>query len=285
MLLNYLYIIYKDKEYLYVKDERMDTKHSTFWEHLANEIEPLMQIGELLINETLPLLEKYQIDSASITDWEGLPVSFQNEIRSCIVALMDKIPDKSLMGEILQSDVLYQKVFEMLEAQYARLDKRDVSARTFLLHLMEEVMNGSIESGTMYLSDWHELFEKRKEASRVENVGEYVYKKLSLALCPEKKMSVYDFFFNKTSRSEIDKLLEETKNSLLLASNHRGQTKKRGQGMSRFIVDCIFSWQDAGLVKPLKSVFPFCHCLQDYWNNEVNLGTRQGLEATYKQRV
>lgn len=284
MVLSFLFIVYSDNGYLYAKDERMNNiKDFAFWEHLVEEIEPLMQLGESLINETLPLVDKYNVDLNSV-DWEELPATLQNEIRSCIVSLTDDIPDGSLFS-LLQTDVLYQSVFEKLEAQYARLDKKDISSRTFLLHLMEEVMGSSISPGTMKLSDWHELLEKRKETSRVENAGEYVYKKLCIVLQSADKINIYDFFYNKTSPEEIDRLLGETKDSLLLASTHRRQTKKRGQGMSRFIINCIHSWQDEGLMKPLKSIFPFCQCLQTYWKDEINLGTRQGLEATYKQRL
>lgn len=259
-------------------------KDLDFWEYLVEKIEPLMQLGESLINETLPLVEKYNVDLTSMTDWEELPAALQNEIRSCIVSLTDNMSDSSLF-RLLQADVLYQSLFEKLEVQYARLDKKDISSRTFLLHLIEEVMDSSISSGTMKLSDWRELLDKRKEAFCVENVGEYVYKRLCIVLQPVGKIRIYDFFYNKTSSEEIDRLLEETRNSLLLAATHRGQTKKRGQGMSRFIIDCIHRWQDEELMKPLKSVFPFCQCLQTYWNDEINLGTRQGLEATYKQRL
>lgn len=256
-----------------------------FWEHLAEEIEPLMQIGETLLNEALLSVEKYGIDLVAETDWEKLPAAFQDELRSRIISLVNNMPTFSLPVRLLQNGGLYQSIFENLEVQYDRLDRKDASARTFLLNLMEEVMSGSIASGAMQLSNWYKLLEKRKEASRVENVGEYVYKKLCAALLPGETVSIYDFFYNKTSTNEIDRLLNEARDSLLLASTHRGQTKKRGQGMSRFIIDCIHRWQDVGLMKPLKSVYPFCQCLQQYWNDEINLGTRQGLEATYKQRL
>lgn len=281
----FLLIVYSNNGYLYAKDKFMaNIKDSDFWEHLVEEIEPLMRLGESLINETQSLVEKYNVDLTSIMDWEMLPAALQNEIRSYIVSLTDDMTGSSLLG-LLQTDVLYQSIFEKLETQYARLDRKDLSSRAFLLHLMSEVMESSISSGTMKLSDWHELLEERKEASRVENVGEYVYKKLCIVLRPEKQISIYDFFYNKTSLEDIDRLLCETKDSLLLASMHRRQTKKYGQGMSRLIIDCIYRWQDDGLMKPLKSVFPFCQCLQTYWNDEINLGTRQGLEATYKQRL
>lgn len=262
----------------------MKTETFTFWEHLAEEIEPFMQMGESLINKTIPLVEKYHVDLTSITDWKEWPAGLQNELKSHIVSLSDNIPDLPLLNELLKTGALYQNIFEKLEIQYFRLDKRDASARTLLLHLMEEVMNASITSGSMKLSDWHELFENRKEVSRVENVGEYIYKKVFTAHHPREEMNIYDYFYNKTSPDEIDKLLGEAKDSILLASTHRGQTKKRGQGMSRYIINCIHHWQSEELMKPLKSVFPFCQCLQLHWNNEINLGTRQGLEATYKQR-
>lgn len=263
----------------------MGTEHPDFWEHLITKIEPIMYVGENLMEETTLLIEKYQIGLTSITDWKSLPIGFRNELQSCIRSLTEHISAIPLIGGLLEADVVYLCVFEELEIQFSRLDKNDVAARTYLLHLMEEVMDSSISTGTMKLSDWHGLLEKRKKATRVENAGEYVYKKLCAEYDAREKMCVYDFFYNKTSQAEIDGLLCKAKDSLLLAFAHRGKTKKRGQGMSRFIIDCIHQWQNAELMKPLKSVFPFCQCLQQYWNNEINLGTRQGLEATYKQRL
>lgn len=263
----------------------MGTEHPDFWEHLIKKIEPIMCVGENLVEETTLLAEKYHIDLTLITDWKDLPVGLRTELQSCIGSLTEHIPAIPMIGGLLETEVVYLCVFEELEIQFSRLDKQDVAARAYLLQLMEEVMDGSISTGMVKLSDWQRVLEKRKEAARVENAGEYVYKKLCAEYDAREKMRVYDFFYNKTSQAEIDELLGKAKDSLLLASAHRGQTKKRGQGMSRFIIDCIHQWQDAELMKPLKSVFPFCQCLQQYWNNEINLGTRQGLEATYKQRL
>lgn len=262
-----------------------DITHIDFWEHLVEEIAPLLQISKSLIDESLHLVKKHHIDLSLEMDWEKLPSAFREELRLCIVS---KISDKdytSLSFAFLQKDVMYRSLFEKLEAQYARLDKKEVSARALLLNLMQEIMNDSIDSNAMKLSTWHDLFEQRKEVNQIANVDEYVYKKLCARLGPKEEMSIYDFFYNMTSPNEIDKLLNEVKDSLLLASIHRGQTKKRGQGLSRFIIDYVHHWQDVGLMKPLKSVYPFCQCLQRYWNDEINLGTRQGLEATYKQKL
>lgn len=262
-----------------------DITHIGFWEHLVEEIEPLLQISKSLIDESLHLVEKYHIDLSLEMDWEKLPSSFREELSLCIVSRISDKDYTSLSCVFLQNDVMYRSIFEKLEDQYARLDKKEVSARRLLLNLMQEIMNDSIDSNAMQLSTWHELFEQRKEVNRVENVGEYVYKKLCARLGPKEEMSIYDFFYNMTPPDEIDKLLNEVKDSLLLASIHRGQTKKRGQGLSRFIIDYVHHWQDIGLMKPLKSVYPFCQCLQRYWNDDINLGTRQGLEATYKQKL
>ncbi len=72
------------------------------------------------------------------------------------------------------------------------------------------------------------FLEKRKEASRVENAGEFVYKKLCIVLQSAEKINIYDFFYNKTSSEEIDRLLVETRDSLLLASTHRGRRRNVG---------------------------------------------------------
>lgn len=260
-------------------------KEGSYWEHLVESIEPMMRVGEILLGEVASLAGEYGIDLNSEVNWEEVPADFRERLQGCVVSEMKGISDIPVLGDLLKSGDLYQMVFEQLEVQYARLEKRDVSARAFLQQLMQEVMNVSISTGKMSLADWHGMIEGRKEASKVEDVAEYVYKKLCAAHQVAEKESIYDYFYNNSSPDEIDRLLGEAKESLTLASAHRGMTKKRGQGMSRLIINYIHQWQERKLMKPMKSVFPFCQCLQQYWNDTINLGTRQGLEATYKLRM
>lgn len=259
-------------------------KLNDYWDRLIEEIEPMMQIGESLIKEATPLMEKFQIDLDTENCWEDIPEGFRREFLSCIASKVDGQIEMPLLQELIGSGNLYQSVFEQLERQYSRLEKEDASARVFLQHLMQEVMNVSIMSQAMSLDDWHGIIERRKEAFKVEDVAEYVYKKLCVGLQSQQEIGIYDFFYDKTVQEDINRMLNETKEHLMLASIHRGQTKKRGQGMSRLVVDYIHQWQKQGVMKPLKSIYPFCQCLDRHWNHEINLGTRQGLEATYKQR-
>lgn len=256
-----------------------------YWEHLAKTIEPVMQLGELLVEGVRPIANEFGVELDSVMKPEDVPTDLRERLQAYIVAEMDGISEIPMLGELLKSGDLYQTVFEQLEVQYGRLDKRDVSARAFLQQLMQEVMDVSISTGKMSLVDWHGMIEGRKEARKVEDVAEYVYKKQCATLQMARKSSVYDFFYNSSSSDEIDRLLSEAKDSLMLASSYRGMTKKRGQGMSRLIIDYIYQWQERKLMKPMKSVFPFCQCLERYWDGAINLGTRQGLEATYKLRV
>ena len=262
----------------------MDTKYSNYWEHLIQEITPMMNIGESLLEETITLVEQYHIDLTAKVDWEKLPDSFKYELQSCISSKTHTLSNDSLLNEFVRSSSMFQMVVDKLEMQYSNLKKNDTSARSFLQNLMLEVMNTSIALNIMSLEDWHEIIMSKKEAYLVDDVTGYVYKKLSNLLKPKEEISIYNYFYNKTKHDEIDKLLNEAKGCLLLAFTHRELTKKRGQGMSRFVIDYIKKWQNEGLMKPLKSIFPFCQCLQQYWNNEINLGTRQGLEAIYKQK-
>lgn len=262
----------------------MDTKYSNYWEHLIQEIEPMMNIGESILEETMTLVEKYHIDLSAEAEWEKLSDSFKDELQSCISSKTHTMPNNILFNEFVRSSSMFQMVVDKLEVQYSKLKKNDTSARSLLQNLMQEVMSTSIALNIMSLEDWHEIIMSKKESYQVDDVTGYVYKKLSDLLKPKEEICIYDFFYNKTKQDEIDKLLNEAKCCLLLAFTHRELTKKRGQGMSRFIIDYIHKWQNEGLMKPLKSIFPFCLCLQQYWNNEINLGTRQGLEAIYKQK-
>ena len=261
----------------------MNTEQLSYWEDLLKEIEPMMHVGETLLERTLGIVDKYHVDLTSEVNWEKLPESFKDELQSCVSSEMNVIPCGRLLNEFLHSDCLFQKLVDMIEMQYYQLERDDTSTRSFLQYLMQEVMNTSITLNEMNIEDWHKIIKNKKEACQVDDITEHAYKKLSILLKGD--VCIYDFFYNKTKPGDIDKLLSEAKDSLLLAFTYRGLTKKRGQGMSRFIVDYICRWQNEGLMKPLRNVFPFCHCLQQYWNNEVNLGTRQGLEAIYKQTL
>lgn len=263
----------------------MDIEHSNFWENLVKEIEPIMDVGEDLLEETISLVERYHIDLSSELNWDELPDAFKNALQVSISNNLNTMSNDLMLNEFIRSGSMFQTVVDMLEVQHSKLERNDTTARSFLQNLIREVMSVSISSKAMNLDNWSEIISNKKEAYQVDDVTEHAYKKIANQLKPRMEICIYDFFYNKYSPDEIDKWLGETKNNLLLASIHREHTKKRGQGMSRFIIDYIHHWQDAELMKPMRSVFPFCQCLQQYWNNEINLGTRQGLEALYKQRL
>lgn len=257
----------------------------SYMEHLIKVIEPVMKTGELIVENAISLAEEYKIDLNSTVNWEDMPVDFRERLQVCIVSRLDEISSISPLSELLQSGDWCQSIFEQLEVMHLQLEKSDASARAFVQQLMQEVMSVSIATGKMSIDDWQRKIEMRKEAKRVEDAAEFVYKKFSAAFRMSQDVSVYDFFYNKNSPDEISRLLDEAKDSLMLASSYRGMTQKRGQGMSRLIIDYIRRWQELKLMKPMKSVFPFCQCLQHYWGDVVNLGTRQGLEAMYKQKM
>lgn len=263
----------------------MDAEHFTFWSNLIKKIEPMMCIGQSLLEEIVSLVEKYHIDLNSEIEWEELPIDFKSSLQTSISTKLNAIPCELILDEYMRAGNIFLVVVDMLETQHAKVKKINTTARSFLQNLIYEVMNVSITSKAMNLEDWRESIRSKKEAYQVDDVIEYAYKKLSDQFKQQVEISIYDFFYNKTSPEDIDKLLSQARDSILLAFTQRGLTGKRGHGMSRFIIDYIHRWQDDGLMKPLKSIFPFCQCLQLHWDNNINLGTRQGLEVMYKQRL
>ncbi|MDD3038064.1 hypothetical protein [Bacteroides sp.] len=265
----------------------IDSIHSSnkYWENLIREIEPMLQSGEGLVKKAMPLIQKYHIELETPKAYEEMPPAFQEELQAAILSIADGMPEVSPLVSLTGETGVFQTVFEKLDDLHQGMERSDISGRSFIQQLMQEVMTTSVVTSAMELTDWNQFVERRKEACRIMDAAEHIYKKVASEIGSQEKLCVYEFFYNKLSQEQIDLLLLEAKESLSLSAVCRGLTKKRGQGMTRSIIGFIQRWQDTGVMKPMKSVYPFCQCLQQSWNNEINLGSRQGLEATYKQRM
>jgi len=259
----------------------MNTSNKDFWDELMVQLQPILEMGEQLLEAVESLCQNYQTNLNLDLDFEDLPVSLQKKLKSVI----EKIIDNSTSFSFIESKDLYQAMIEQLNILYQKNNYISYSVRYSLLHLMQEIMQVSIEHKVMELSDWKNYLEQRSEFRKIKDGVEYVFKKVSISSTSSETYSIYDFFYNNHSTEEIDILLNQTKDSLLLIQKHRNITGKRGQGLSRNLINIIHRWQETGIMKPMKSVFPFCQLLRQHWNDEINLGSRQGLEATYKIRI
>jgi hypothetical protein len=262
----------------------MDTNNNDFWDKLVNELQPILTMSEQLMTAMESLCLNHQVDLKIPIVFEDMSPSLQEELGTIIEKTINDFGSFSLTPYI-DSQFLYLSMIGQLNTYYQKPNRIDNSTRFFVLNLMEEVMRVSIENRVMDLSDWENYLAQCKEVTKIKNAIGYVYKRVSLDKSFQSSYCIYDFFYNDHSIQDINQLLNQAKESLLLAQNHRNITQKRGQGLSRHIINIVHRWQDAGIVKPMKSVFPFCQLLQKHWNGIINLGSRQGLEATYKQRL
>lgn len=262
----------------------MDTSSNDFWDKLINELQPVLEMGQELVFAVESLCLNHQIDLSLPVATESISPSLQKELRTVIERIIDTSGSFSL-SPFIKSHSLYLSMIGQLDACYQKLNRNDNSARYFILNLMEEIICVSIENKVMKLSDWKKYLEQCRETTKIKDAIGHVFKRVSLDKAYRNSCCVYDFFYNDHSPEEIDRFLNQAKESLLLAQKHRNTTKKRGQGLSRHVISFVHHWQDVGAMKPMKSVFPFCQLLQKYWDEKINLGSRQGLEASYKQRV
>lgn len=253
-----------------------------YWEHLMQEIQPLLCIGKELAERLAPLPESNE--QTTEDDRDKMDNGMQEEVMQILNESVMRIGEVSSLSCLLGKKETFLAAFEQLDALLHRLARNDASARQFIQELMQEVITTSIDNRILTLEEWGFIIKERTETMRTANAAEYAYKQVFHRLNKPCTLSVYDFFYNKTPTTDIDHLLKEAKEKLSFASECRQRTQKRGQGLSRCIVDYIHTWQDQGLMKPLKAAYPFCECLQKHWGNAINLGSRQGIEVIYKQR-
>lgn len=251
-------------------------KGDELWNEIIEEMRPILIKSRSLINDILLRMENTQI---------GSDMNDKIEISDTISTFITDLNVSNKLFSLLEEKNVYWLMWDKLECIYKTSLEHNKHGRTFIINLMEKLITVSINNKVLSLDDWNIFFLERKETDKIIDVGEFVFKKVRNKLVPPKELSVYDYFYNKYSKEKIDLYLADAKEHLTLACSYRELTKKQGQGLTRAIINFIHRWQNEGLLKPMKSVYPFCMCLEKYWSGSINLGTRQGLEATYKQRL
>ncbi len=256
-----------------------------FWDRLIEEVTPFLTIGKELMEEITDSLEQNNIELTHLADYESLPPTIKSSIGEILNKALNSIEQSDQITQLIQSKDVYIALVEMLEKEIKKPNNNSKLIKSVLIQQMQEVIKVSVTTTVMNLNDWKGYIDSLKETQEIEHPIEYVYHKLRNQGVPKDKIEIQNFFYNKYSWSEIESLLAEAKEYLDLANEHRNTTQKKGQGMTRFILDFILKWQNEGYMKNVQSIYPFIHCLEEYWNCQINLGTRQGVERSYKQRT
>lgn len=128
---------------------------------------------------------------------------------------------------LLEEKNVYWLMWDKLECVYKTSLEYNKQGRTSIINLMEKLIIVSINNKILSLDDWNTFFLERKEADKITDVGEFVFKKVRNKLVPPKELSVYDYFYNKYSKEKIDSCLSEAKEQLTLACSYRELTKNK----------------------------------------------------------
>lgn len=254
-------------------------------DRLIEDITPFLTIGKQLLEDITSRLEQSNLDLDHLADYESLSPTIKKTIEEVLTDALTSIEQTDNITHLIQSKDVYISLVEILEEEIKKQSNNKRLIKSVLIQQMQEVINASISTATMNLNDWKAYIDSLKEAQEVEHPIEHVYHKLRNQGVPKEKVEIQSFFYNKYSWTEIESLLTEAKEYLDLANEHRNTTQKKGQGMTRLILDFILKWQHEGYMKNVHTIYPFIQCLEQYWNCQINLGTRQGLERSYKQRT
>lgn len=256
-----------------------------FWDKLAEEVTPFLTIGKQLLEEVTDSLEKANINIEYLVDYGSLSPTVKKAMKEILNNALNRVEQTDKITHLIESRDIYISLVELLEKEIKKLSNNERLIKSILIQQMQEVMNASMATSTMNLNDWKTFINSLKETQEIEHPIEYVYHKLRNQGIPKEKVEIQSFFFNKHPWTEIERLLTEAKEYLNLANEHRNTTQKKGQGMTKLILDFILKWQKEGYMKNVHSIYPFVQCLEQHWNYEIYLGTRQGLERNYKQRA
>lgn len=255
-----------------------------FWNSLINDVTPFLEIGKQLLDDINNAITTSKIDLEHFKDYTCLPPSLKKTIGLTIQKVISTTANANKVSLLIQSKDIYISVIEILESEFRKLGKDNKLVKSILITQIQDIMNASISTSTMNFNDWKAYIDSTKEAQGIDYPIEHAYHKLRNQELFKKKVEIKSFFYNIHPWPDIEKLLSEAKDNLRLANEHRNTTQKRGQGMTRLIIDFILKWQTNGYMKNVHRIYPFIQCLNEYWNGELNLGTRQGLERNYQQR-
>ena len=120
-----------------------------YWEHLMQEIQPLLCIGKELAERFAPLPESNE--QTTEDDRDKMDNGMQEEVMQILNESVVRIGEVSSLSCLLGKKETFLAAFEQLDALLHRLARNDASARQFIQELMQEVFSTSIDKRIMTL--------------------------------------------------------------------------------------------------------------------------------------
>lgn len=226
--------------------------------------------------EPLTNTEQYDLDS------EEIPLVMLDRVSDLIdetfepYSMMDYYLKLSLRFEI------FYNVVGLLVRQIYMSDTFDDREVSVLKRLTQAIIIKSVKEPPFTIDTWKLLsaFLTRKI---VESYLELI-EDVELQIMYLTGNTVYTYFEDHCSKSDVDALLEKAYKTLMLEENARQYSSRHGNGHTKTILLFVERWQENRQMKEVDRIKPFLVCLEAYWHGKIRLGSRQGVEKMYQKK-
>ena len=157
-------------------------KNDELWDEVIEEMRPILIKSKCLINDILQRMENLQI---------GSDMNDKIEISDMISSFITDLNVSNKLFSLLEEKNVYWLMWDNLECVYKTSLEYNKQGRTSIINLMEKLITVSINNKILSLDAWNTFFLERKEADKITDVGEFVFKKVRNKLVPPKELSVY----------------------------------------------------------------------------------------------
>lgn len=257
------------------------------------------------INQRLPWESILSMSRRKGHPWVDITTSILNKLIQLSLSDDELLPEKVLpVATIEKISSVFDEVFDDTDKMdyYLRMYSRFSVYHSLVGIFVEEILQAEEGSDiqvalsrisqaivvrsvrhTPYTIDmWRQMTGFMIEEARP--VYEEILDKVEFLVMTLTGNTVYSFFEDSYSKTEIDVLLSIAYNAVQVEEEQRQYTSRHGNGHSKTILHYVALWQGNGRMKVVPRIMPFIVCLEAHWHHAFKLGCRQGVERMYAKQ-
>lgn len=225
-------------------------------------------------------IERLNLDSRDLGTGQSLPMETIDKFSHLFDVELQDVDMMAYFLKISMRFSVFQTLVGVLIRQALEMSPDEKEERHALMQMTHVIVLCSVRQIPFTVDLWRTMTPLLNPDARP--LFEDVLCRVEESIMTITGNTVYSYFDDSCSRSEVDTLLEKAYRSIQSAEKTRQYTERHGDGHTKLLMTFIFQWQDDYQLKRMDSIMPFLRSLDAHWRHSVSLGCRQGIEKMYK---
>jgi len=228
----------------------------------------------------LTSIEQLDLDQEDLGNGITPPMETIDAISQLLDRQLQEIDKMSYYQKISMRFSVFQSLVGVLVKQAMEMDQEGKEEMDALKQIAHVIVLCSIRQIPFTIELWRMMIPQLIPEARP--ILEDILFRVEQSIMTITGNTVYNYFNDNCSRSEVDRLLDKAYRAILSEDKTRQYTERHGDGHTKLLMRFIFEWQDEYQLKKMNSIMPFLKSLDAHWRHSVSLGCRQGIEKMYK---